>query len=116
MSRHLVGVAYTNVPANAKGVPAVFHPTDEVGGSSEDIGVSIVADAKLMVIYGVIVTKAGAFLISLANGGTLITNFNASVPGEIMFGEQGIEVRGSLRISVPASSTANVTVLWKRIV
>ena len=115
MTRYLAGCAYTQIPPNAKGVPAVFYPADEVGGYTETAGDSVTAGAKVVIIYGVSVIVGGAFLISIATPSVLITNFTMTTNGEMMFGEQGIEVRDGFRVSVPASSTVELIVYWKKV-
>jgi hypothetical protein len=118
MTSYRVGSAYTTVPVNAKGSQAVFYPTDERGGTTEDANGSITADAKLVVIYGVVVNATGTLAVSLAqdNPNSLVTNITPTVIGEISFGPVGIGVRGPIKFSVPNGSTAVLTVYWKRIV
>jgi len=117
MSLHLSGCAYTYIPANPKGGagPTVFYPADEVGGYTETAESSYTAGAKTVIIYGVSVIVGGAYLISIATPSVLITNFTMSTAGEMMFGEQGIEVRDGFRVSVPASSTVELIVYWKKV-
>ena len=116
MSRHLSGTAYTNIPVNASGVQTIIYPTDHYGDSSSISNQSILSGAAVTIIYGVVVTNPGNFTITFANAGTTITTLNFSTAGEVMFGEQGIEVRGGMRIAIPANSTATGIVFWKRIV
>lgn len=115
MSRHLSGTAYTNIPVNAGGVQVIIYPTDHYGGWSTISNQSILAGAAVTIIYGVVVTNPGNFTITFANAGATITTLNFSTAGEVMFGEQGIEVRGGMRIAIPANSTATGVVLWKKV-
>lgn len=118
MTSYLVGASYTTVPVNSKGTTAVFYPTDEYGSYSEDSNENITAGAKIVVLYGVVVRATGSTLISIAKDdpSALVTNITPTAIGEISFGEQGIEVRGPIKFSVPNGSTAVLTVYWKRIV
>lgn len=107
------GGSYTYIADTGVGGGYTGYPSNHVGGITTTAGDSVLANASGTNILAVVVTKVGSGTITIENAATVFA-VTPTATGTISFGPLGLDMNIGFRVSVPASCTNNLLIIWKQ--